>query len=47
MDSLLLRETKVLFNIDADLKDCNYNVVKMCRNLNLDLTSYAHTSFKL
>lgn len=47
MDSLLLRETKVRFNIDDDVKDCDYNVAKMCTNLNLDLTSYAYKSFKL
>ena len=47
MGSLLLRENKVLFNIDADLKGCNYNVAKMCTNLNVDLTSYAYKSRKL
>jgi len=41
MDRFLLKETKVLFNVGADLNDFYYNVAKKCANINLDISSHA------
>lgn len=47
MDRLLLKETKVLFNVSVYLNEFYYNIAKTCANLNLDVTSHAYKSFKL